>query len=68
MKLSPEQQNTFGNLARQFPEFGEFLSAWRQKELEQLPYAAAANLDVTRGRVQSLTELQKAIYGHRDTP
>ena len=56
------------NLARQFPEFGDFLSAWRQKELEQLPYAVAANLDVTRGRVQSLTELQKAIFGHRETP
>jgi hypothetical protein len=68
MKLSPEQVTTFGNMTRQFPEFGVFLASWRQKELESLPYGTAANLDVVRGRVQSLTELQKALFGHRETP
>ena len=69
MKKIPAQfKQSFETLARQFPELREFLSAWRQEELEKLPYGTAANLDVLRGRVQSLTELQQALFGRGETP
>lgn len=68
MKFSPQQKQSFDNLARQFPEFGEYLAAWRQKELEALPYGIGNNLDVLRGRVQSLTELQQGLFGRNETP
>jgi len=47
-------------MARQFPEFAEFLDAWRQEELEAIPYGKDS-LDVKRGRVQTLTELQRHL-------
>jgi len=60
-QLNAQQKQNFGALARQFPEFLAYLGEWRQDELEKLPYAVAANLDVTRGRVQILTELRQAL-------
>lgn len=68
LKPTPQQKQAFENLARQYPELGEYLSAWRQDELEKLPFGVAANLDVMRGRVQSLTEVQEAIFGRSKTP
>jgi hypothetical protein len=67
-QLSPAQKQSFEALARQYPELGEFLSAWRQEELEKLPYGTASNLDVLRGRVQTLTELQKGLFGRMENP
>ena len=67
-QIPPAFKQSFETLARQYPELGEFLSQWRQEELEKLPYGTAANLDVLRGRVQSLTELQQALFGRGETP
>lgn len=67
-KFSSEQKQSFENLARQYPEFGEYLAAWRQQELESLPYGVGNNLDVLRGRVQTLTELQQCLFGRNETP
>ena len=49
------------NIARQHTVFVEYLEAWRLSELETLPYGAGINLDVLRGRVQTLTELRKSL-------
>jgi hypothetical protein len=57
MRLSAEEAKICQNVARQFPEFVEILNRWRSSELDTLPYAAN-NLDVMRGRVQTLTEMQ----------
>lgn len=67
-KQTPEQKQSFDNLARQYPEFGAYLAAWRQEELEKLPYGVGVNLDVLRGRVQTLTELQQGLFGRGETP
>ena len=58
MRLTAEESKIFQNVARQYPEFVAVLSRWREEELENLPYAAS-NLDVMRGRVQTLTELER---------
>lgn len=60
MKPTQDQIASFTNMVRQFREFAEFIESWRQQELEQLPYAKD-NLDVLRGRVQTLTEMQRHI-------
>jgi hypothetical protein len=67
-KIPTAYKQSFETLARQYPELGEFLRVWRQEELEKLPYGTAANLDVLRGRVQTLTELQQALFGRDETP
>jgi hypothetical protein len=67
-KFSPAQKQAFDNLARQYPELNEYLSSWRQQELEALPYGVGNNLDVLRGRVQTLTELQQCLFGRNETP
>jgi len=67
-QLTKDQKQSFETLARQFPEFGRFLADWRQHELESLVFAAPGTMDVIRGRVQALTELQKGIFSRGDTP
>lgn len=57
MRLNAEEAKVCENVARQFPAFVEILNRWRSEELERLPYATN-QMDVMRGRVQSLTELQ----------
>jgi len=54
--------HSFRTIARQYPEFVEYLSEWRLEELEQLPYAKD-NLGVLQGRAQTLKELQRALQG-----
>jgi len=44
-------------LSRQYPEFVALVARWRTAELEALPYGRD-QLDVMRGRVQTLTEMQ----------
>lgn len=68
IRLSPEEQKTLERVRRQFPEFVEILSRWRTEELERLPNAvgAASNVNVMQGRVQALTEMQRAIQGRVD--
>lgn len=61
LKPTDEQLKNFSILARQYPEFVEFLTDWRDKELNALPYSKNENLDVLRGRIQALTELQRFL-------
>ena len=63
IKMSPEEREVAFNVGRQYPRFVEFLSNWRTSELERLPYGSSENMDVLRGRIQSLNELHKAILG-----
>lgn len=60
MKPSADQLNALRQMARHNPQVVEFLNEWRQAELESLPFATN-NLDVCRGRVQTLTELQRFL-------
>jgi hypothetical protein len=68
MKPNVEQLEMLKKLGNQFPEFGDYLTAWRQGEMETLAYGVGGSLDVMRGRIQSLTELQQAIFGRGKTP
>ena len=62
MRVTQDQSKDFKNVARQFPVFTEFLNAWRTEELERIPYAKdPQSLDVLRGRVQALTEMQRLL-------
>lgn len=61
MRATAEQLHGFKNMARQYLEFSEYLNAWRSEELEKLPFANNENLDVLRGRVQALTEMQRLL-------
>lgn len=66
--FTPQQRQAFEGLRRQFPELGEFLTAWRQDELEKFPYVIGENMDVLRGRVQALTEIKQGLFGRNETP
>lgn len=57
MRLSADELKVCQTIARQYPEFVELLNRLRTDELEVLPFATN-NLDVMRGRVQALTEMQ----------
>ena len=67
-QIPPPYKQSFETLARQYPELGDFLRQWRQEELEKIPYGVGTNLDVLRGRVQTLTELQQGLFGRNETP
>lgn len=60
MRISADEAKIFQNVARQYPDFVAVLSRLRQEELESIPFAVN-QLDVMRGRVQSLTELQALL-------
>jgi hypothetical protein len=62
MKPSAEQLHTLRTIARQYPDFIQYLTDWRRKEMEQLPYARE-NLGVLQGRAQLLTEMQRNLTG-----
>ena len=60
IKLSTGQLHALQTISRQFPEFVELLEDWKAQELNALPYATN-NLDVIRGRVQTLVELTREL-------
>lgn len=60
MKPTVEQLKNLRTMIRQYPEFLDYLSAWRMKELEALPFAKD-NVGVQQGRVQTLTEMQRVL-------
>lgn len=63
IQVDEQLREDFKRMARQYPEFTEFVGKWRLKELEAIPYAKDQSLDVLRGRVQALTDLQR-LFGN----
>ena len=61
MAPTSDQLKMLQELARHYPQFGEFVAMWRTEELEQIPNAQKEALDVMRGRVQTLTTLQRFL-------
>ena len=43
-----------------------WLTEWRQRELEQLPFVAPASVGVAQGRCQTLTELYRLVQDAPD--
>jgi hypothetical protein len=43
-----------------------WLTEWRQRELEQLPFVAPASVAVAQGRCQMLTELYRLVQDAPD--
>ena len=68
IRLDKAELKLLNDVGRQYPRFVEILSRWRTEELERLPYTNKDNVDVMRGRVQALTEMQRAILGHVEYP
>lgn len=56
VKLEPQIMKSMQLIARQYPEFVEFLEHWKHSELEQLP-DVAVNTGVAQGRCKVLKEL-----------
>ncbi len=50
-------------MVRQYPEFGEYIKAWRTEELETLLLVHFEKVGVQQGRTQALTKLQREILG-----
>lgn len=61
MKPTHDQSSSFSSMVRHHPEFAEFIESWRREELEAIPFAVGVSLDVLRGRVQALNELQRHL-------
>jgi hypothetical protein len=47
-------------VARQFPEFAQWIASWYRAELEQLP-SVGQNVALAQGRCQVLKELSELI-------
>lgn len=43
-----------------------WLQEWRQRELENLPFAAASTVAISQGRCQMLTELYRLVQDSND--
>jgi hypothetical protein len=54
-------------LARSSNTILPWLREWRQKELEQLPFASAGTVAIAQGRCQVLTELCRLVQESPDT-
>lgn len=63
IKVTLDEAKLIQDVGRQYPRFLDLLSRWREHELESLVFAPKDFSDVVRGRVQSLSELLKAIKG-----
>lgn len=63
IQVTPDEKKLMQDVGRQYPRFLDLLNRWREHELESLVFAPKDISDVVRGRVQSLTELLKAIKG-----
>ena len=61
MVFSSDDRKLMADVGRQFPRFVALLSAWRQGELENIVVASRDSTDVLRGRVQTLTEMQRLV-------
>jgi hypothetical protein len=53
-------------LARTNHALVPWLSEWRQKELDQLPFASPTNVAVAQGRCQVLTEMLRLVQDAKD--
>lgn len=59
MQLDQKTKKSMQLIARQYPEFVDFLNDWKNRELEQLPDVVAANTAFAQGRCRALKELTK---------
>lgn len=60
IKLEARTMKSMQLIARQFPEFTEFLEQWKQAELEQLP-DVVTNTGIAQGRCKVLKELTESF-------
>lgn len=58
----PEIVQMWASLSRSHPHLSDWLEEWRQRELDQLPYVAGANVMLAQGRCQVLTEIHKLVH------
>ena len=56
IKVDQRTMKSMQLIARQFPEFTDFLEQWKKAELEQLP-DVVSNTGVAQGRCKVLKEL-----------
>lgn len=63
IRLTPE---VVAALARTSHVLEPWLAESRQKELDQLPFAAPANVAVAQGRCQVLTEILRLVQSSKD--
>lgn len=64
MRPTPQQVQVIARVAKQHPEFLDWLTEIRSQELDSLPYVVQ-NPQLVQGRCQMLTELIKLM---KDAP
>jgi|SanBayMetagenome_1026888.scaffolds.fasta_scaffold230480_2 hypothetical protein len=64
MRPTPQQLQTIARVAKQHPEFVDWLTEIRSQELDSLPYVVN-NPQLTQGRCQMVTEIIKLL---KDAP
>lgn len=60
IRPEPEVIHALSATVRQYPVILEWLQAWRQHELEQLP-SVTQNMALAQGRCQVLNEVEKLL-------
>lgn len=61
IQLTPERKKLLVTIARQYPEFVVLVQEWRAHELEQMAMSSTDNFGTCKGRVQTLTEMQRNL-------
>ena len=60
-QLTDTERNMLDSIARSRPDFREFISSWRQAELERLALVSDSLFGAQKGRVALLTEMQQFL-------
>lgn len=62
IRPTDQEIDAIAQIGRHNKVFVEWLRAWRQRELDQLPHVAADKVALAQGRCQVLTELAKFVH------
>lgn len=66
IKPSDDVVRALAAFTRSHPALSEWFEAWRQQELDRLPFVAPAAVGVAQGRCQVLTEIHKLLHSSPD--
>jgi hypothetical protein len=66
IRPTPELLQQWASISRSHPAILEWITEWRQRELDQLPYVGADASHLAQGRCQVLTEIYKLVQNAPD--
>jgi hypothetical protein len=66
IRPTPELLQQWASISRSHPAIIEWITEWRQRELDQLPHVGSDAVHLAQGRCQVLTEIYKLVQNAPD--